>query len=117
MVAEASHPWYSPLGHPSYRHMGTSATPTTPTATLYVATDLDCRELTTPGHDDVICDGKCFRRLAPDYYAWLRAQMERACQHHARGMIPDAHYQALRHRFNTMHDRAVALFGDGYPHR
>ena len=83
----------------------------TPT-TLFVATDVDCRDFTTPGHEDVTCDGKCFRRLSPDYYAWLRSQMERVRQHHTRGMIPDAHYQALRDRFNTMHDRAVALFGE-----
>ena len=77
-----------------------------------VATDLDCREGLPSGADDVIIEGKCYRRLSPDYYAWLRSQMERARHQHDAGIIPAAHYETLRQRFNAMHDRAVALFGE-----
>jgi len=77
-----------------------------------VATDLDCREGLSSEADDVIIAGKCYRRLSPDYYAWLRSQMERARHHHDAGIIPTAHYEILRQRFNVMHDRAVAHFGE-----
>jgi len=62
--------------------------------------------------DDLTQDGKCYRRLSPEYYAWLRAQMEVARERHARGLLPDVHYQALRDRFNAMHDAAISCFGE-----
>jgi len=93
--------------------MTTTATrPSTHISLPFVATDLDCRENLSPASDDLVIEGKCFRRLSPDYYAWLRAQMERARHQHDVGILPDAQYDILRQRFNTMHDRAVALFSE-----
>lgn len=89
-----------------------TTTATTPITHPFVATDLDCRDDLPSSSDDVVIAGKCYRRLSPDYYAWLRAQMERARHQHDAGILPDTHYDTLRHRFNTMHDRAVVLFGE-----
>ncbi len=92
--------------------MMSTTTTTTPIAHPFVATDLDCREFLPTGPDDVVIEGKCYRRLSPDYYAWLRTQMERARHQHDAGILPDTHYDTLRQRFNAMHDRAVTLFGE-----
>ncbi|MFB3882442.1 MAG: hypothetical protein ACE149_14340 [Armatimonadota bacterium] len=80
---------------------------------LYVATDLDTWETSTPEPDqDAICERCGYRRLDPEYYAWLRHRMEVAKQAHARGRLPAARYQELRRRFNTMHTWAVTHLGE-----
>jgi len=84
----------------------------TPIPHFFVATDLECRDGAPSSPDDVMIEGKCFRRLSPEYYAWLRHRMERARQQHDNGILPEAHYETLRQRFNAMHDHAVALFGE-----
>ncbi|MHB9129979.1 MAG: hypothetical protein ACYDBB_02680 [Armatimonadota bacterium] len=79
----------------------------------FYATDLRRLDFpASPEDDDVTQDGKCYRRLSPEYYAWLRAQMLVARERHARGLLPDVHYQALRDRFNALHDVAMACFGE-----
>ncbi|HEY3418517.1 MAG TPA: hypothetical protein VGM23_16700 [Armatimonadota bacterium] len=90
----------------------TTTTPSTHIPYPFVATDLDCRDDLPSSSGDVVIEGKCFRRLSPDYYAWLRAQMERARYQHDAGILPDTHYDTLRQRFNALHDRAVTLFGE-----
>jgi hypothetical protein len=79
----------------------------------YYATDLSPVEL--PGissDEDVILEGKAYRRLTPAYYAWLRRQMETARERYQRGLLPETHYEPLKTRFNAMHDMAVTTFGD-----
>ncbi len=46
----------------------------------YAVTNLESWETDEPHHyaRDVGIDGTCFRRLDPDYYAWLRHKMELA---------------------------------------
>jgi len=76
---------------------------------LYVSTELDTWETSTPGPDqDQICERCGYRRLDPEYYAWLRHRMEVAKQARQRGRLAAAQYQELRQRFNAVHFWAVA---------
>jgi hypothetical protein len=80
---------------------------------LYVATDLDTWETSTPEPDqDAICERCGYRRLDPEYYAWLRHRMEMAKQARERGRLAAAQYQELRQRFNAVHFWATAHFGE-----
>jgi hypothetical protein len=80
---------------------------------LYVATDLDSWETWTPEPDqDEICERCGYRRLDPEYYAWLRHRMGMAKQARERGRLASAQYQALRQRFNAVHFWAVAHLGE-----
>jgi len=80
---------------------------------LYVATDLDSWETSTPEPDqDQICERCGYRRLDPEYYAWLRHRMEVAKRARERGRLPAAQYQELRRRFNEVHFWAVKQFGE-----
>jgi hypothetical protein len=88
--------------------------------TLYVATDLATLEIpvavdaqASPAYqDDVFADGRFFRRLDPDLYAWLRHKMELARTAFTRGRLPEPAFDALRTRFNAVHTRALALLGE-----
>ena len=88
-------------------------TDTTHTA-LFVATNLDTWEAKPPikADQDRECEVCGFRRLDPEYYAWLRARMAMAQQHYQAGRIPNRRYQELRTRYNTVHAWAVERFGE-----
>lgn len=79
---------------------------------LYVATDLSCWEptsdnLTQIGEArDITVDQRVYRRLDPDYYAFLRRRMEQA-----KAKLPPETFRALADRFNTIHARALSSFG------
>jgi len=80
---------------------------------LYVSTELDTWETSTPEPDqDEICERCGFRRLDPEYYAWLRHCMEVAKRARERGRLAAAQYQELRRRFNEAHFWAVAHLGE-----
>ena len=80
---------------------------------LYVSTELDTWETRTPEPDqDAICERCGYRRLDPEYYAWLRHRMEVAKQARERGRLAAAQYQELRGRFNAVHFWATAHFGE-----
>jgi hypothetical protein len=85
--------------------------------TLYVATDLATLEIPVAQgsrdyRDDVFADGRFFRRLDPEFYAWLRHKMELARSAFSRGRLPEPTFEDLRTRFNAVHVRALALFGE-----
>jgi len=86
----------------------------TPDTVPFVATDLS--ELDWPimpaNQKDVEVDGRTYRPLSPEYYAWLRSRMERARASCARGGLSPQAFDALRIRFNAIHDQAVVLFGE-----
>ena len=81
----------------------------------FVATDLTILE--APEHADPATDllalGKAYRALDPDYYAWLRHKMELARSAYSQGRLLEPTFDALRDRFNAVHDLAVSLFGMG----
>ena len=61
--------------------------------------------------DDVTIDGRVYRRLDAPYYAWLRHKMELARKAVAAGRLPQATFDAMRARFNAVHEAAVARLG------
>jgi len=80
---------------------------------LYVATNLETWETCTPQPDqDAICEPCGFRRLDPEYYAWLRSRMALAQKRYERGRLPTRQYEDLRQRFNAVHFWAVERFGE-----
>src|SRR4051812_37138635 len=52
-----------------------------------------------------------YRRLDPDYYAWLRSRMAVAKKAATAGHLPPAAFEELRVRFNAVHDWTVEHFG------
>ncbi|MFH0910966.1 MAG: hypothetical protein V1918_05640 [Planctomycetota bacterium] len=84
------------------------------TTTLYVATNLDALECDSPGDTpgDTLRDGTVFRRLDPEYYAWLRSRMTLAKQAMDAGRIPRPAFEALRARFNDIHVWAIEHLGE-----
>jgi hypothetical protein len=81
---------------------------------LYVSTELDTWETSTPEPDqDEICERCGYRRLDPEYYAWLRHRMTVAQQFRRSGRLSADQYQLWRTRFNGVHAWALARFGEG----
>ena len=81
---------------------------------LFVATDLTVlSEWASPATlEDFDNEGRIYRPLDPMYYAWLRTRMELAQAACSRGKLTSQAFDALRTRFNPLHDQAVALFGE-----
>jgi hypothetical protein len=81
---------------------------------LYAATNLDSWETDKPRYfaRDVGMDGICYRRLDPEYYAWLRHKMALAKKALEAGRLDSAAFDGLRTRFNDIHAWAVARFGE-----
>ena len=82
--------------------------------TLFVATSLAVWSTDEPerfGRDFQIND-TVYRRLDPEYYAWLRSRMVLAKKAASAGQIDSAAFEELRLRFNRVHDWAVGHFGE-----
>lgn len=78
-----------------------------------VATDLSSLEQSaTDTRTDVTVNGRAYRRIDPEYYAWLRSRMDLAQTAHDKGRLSTSAFDELRSRFNSIHDQAVALFGE-----
>jgi len=87
--------------------VGTSA------SVLYVATNLETWETCRPEPDqDAICEPCGFRRLDPEYYAWLRSRMVVARKRYQVGRLGARQYDELRARFRAVHAWAVERFGE-----
>jgi len=86
--------------------------------TRYLATDLSCREVDLAAiapcadHPDLRINGQLYRALSPDYYAYLRGQMQRLKQAADAGQISQDTYRPLADRFNAVHIEATELFGE-----
>ncbi len=61
---------------------------------------------------DLVIQNKAYRRLNPEYYSWLRSRMKHAQDKYKQGLLPEAVYNQLRDRFNSMQDEAIQLFGE-----
>ena len=81
---------------------------------LSVATSLKSWETDEPHcfARDVGIDGICFRRLDPNYYAWLRNEMEQAKQAEVSGRLSAQAFDTLRTRFNAVHAWAREHLGE-----
>ena len=107
------------------RHLGTdcaqSANRTSPDVlsspeschVVFVATDLEIKEFAwvRTNETDIERDGKMFRRLSPEYFAWLRFRMVTAQAAHKVGKLPDDAWNTLRQRFNALQEMAIREFG------
>jgi hypothetical protein len=81
---------------------------------LFVATDISHFEAAEPEvyAPDVRVNGRCFRRLDPPFYAWLRHKMTIAKKALDARRLSPASFEELRARFNEVHAWAVAHLGD-----
>jgi hypothetical protein len=81
---------------------------------LFVATDLETWEAKPPirANQDRECETCGYRRLDPEYYAWLHSRMAVVHKHYQAGRIPSDRYEGLRARFNAVHTWAVERFGE-----
>lgn len=77
---------------------------------LFVATDLDTQML-SGRKSDIVHGDKIYRRLSPDYFAWLRLRMQTAQTAFRNKRLSPAKWSALRQRFNYIQEQAVTLFG------
>jgi hypothetical protein len=80
----------------------------------FVATDLIDLDwpIMPTSLQDIEIERKVYRPLTPEYFAWLRHQMQKARNQTARGKMLAANFDALRTRFNALLDRAIDLFGE-----
>ncbi|MGB9618778.1 MAG: hypothetical protein ACPL7K_00020 [Armatimonadota bacterium] len=78
---------------------------------LMVATNLDSWEADDPRFGYEVMLDICYRMLDASYYAWLRHRMENVRQSHDAGRLDEATFDALRERFNTIHDWAIRYIG------
>lgn len=81
---------------------------------IYVSTSLQ-HWITNEPHifaRDVQINDTAYRRLDPEYYAWLRTKMQIAKMAADAGRLGHDEFEELRRKFNEMHEWAVAHFGD-----
>lgn len=81
---------------------------------MFVSTSLDTWITEQPDvfADDVQIDDTAYRRLDPKYYAWLRSRMNLAKLAAKGGKISQEAFDALRAKFNAIHEWAMARFGE-----
>jgi len=81
---------------------------------LYVATNLESWETVTPHYYalDISIDKTCFRRLDPDYYAWLKYKMALAKKAADLGRLSSSAFETLHTRFNVIHTWAIEHYGE-----
>ncbi len=81
---------------------------------LFVSSSLSM--WTTPSPErfarDFQVNDTVYRRLDPEYYAWLRSRMVIAKKAAAAGQIDTVAFEELRVRFNVVHQWAIGHFGD-----
>lgn len=85
-----------------------------PAGALYVSTALMHWATREPERiaRDVQINDTAYRRLDPEYYAWLRAKMSLAQLAAKAGKLDGAVFDALRDRFNAVHEWAMTQFGE-----
>lgn len=79
---------------------------------LWVATDLDSFEEHDPRFGYELGCEPVYRMLDASYYAWLRHRMGNARKSHDTGRLDDATFDALRERFNVIHNWAIQRIGE-----
>lgn len=83
-------------------------------AVLFVSTAAESWTTHQPGifARDVQINDRAYRRLDPEYYAWLRSKMQLAKMSVDAGRLGQDQFQELRSRFNAVHEWAVDRFGE-----
>jgi hypothetical protein len=85
-----------------------------PWTALFVSTSLDTWTTGQPEifTRDVQIDDAAYRRLDPEYYAWLRSRMNLAKLAAQAGRLGEEEFEELRGKFNAVHEWAMAHFGE-----
>jgi hypothetical protein len=85
-----------------------------PRTALFVSTSLDTWTTGQPEifARDVQINDTAYRRLDPEYYAWLRSRMNLAKLAAGAGRLSPEAFEELRQKFNAVHEWAVAHFGE-----
>ena len=55
---------------------------------------------------DFAMDARCYRKLDPEYFAWLRSRMLEVSAAHKAGRVSQAAFDELRTRFNELQEIA-----------
>jgi hypothetical protein len=63
-------------------------------------------------HQDVQLNDTAYRRLDPEYYAWLRSKMNMAKLAVLAGRLSQESFDATRDSFNRIHEWAMKNFGE-----
>ena len=81
---------------------------------LFVSTSLQSWETKKPHlfARDVQLDDVAFRRLDPEYFAWLRSRMQALKSAQAASRRSQEAFNEIRTRFNAIQERAIAIFGE-----
>jgi hypothetical protein len=61
---------------------------------------------------DVQLDDVAFRRLDPEYFAWLRSRVQALKGSLAAGRISQEAFNEIRTRFNALQEQAITIFGE-----
>ena len=79
--------------------------------TLWVSTDLKTWCPRDPGFiaRDCQINDRCYRRLDPEYFAWLKLRMHAVKAAVDAGRVPAEAFDELRQRFNDVQVRAIGL--------
>jgi hypothetical protein len=82
-------------------------------ADLWVSTDLVLWRPKNPNFiaRDCQINDRCYRRLDPEYFAWLKLRMHAVKDAVDAGRISKEAFEEVRARFNAMQEQAVAIFG------
>lgn len=86
---------------------------TAPEPDLFVSTDLETAlcEWAVTSASDVECNGKIYRHLNPEYFAWLRSRMLVAQSAFKDGKLPEATWTNLKSRFNPLQEYTIQKYG------
>lgn len=61
---------------------------------------------------DLQIDQRCYRRLDPEYFAWLKVRMHALRAAVIAGRVSGVAFEAIRLRFNEVQAKAIAMLGD-----
>lgn len=80
---------------------------------MWVATTLSALQVDPEddGPQDILRDGIVYRRLDPDYYAWLRHRVGLAEKAVRSGKLQAETFEQIRQRFNAIHAWAIEHLG------
>jgi hypothetical protein len=81
---------------------------------VWVSTDLAVWYPNAPDFiaKDCQINDRCYRRLDPEYFAWLKLRMHGVKAAVVAGRVPAAAFNELRQHFNDIQVRAIQLFGE-----
>ena len=81
---------------------------------MWVSTDLRVWLPSDPSFiaRDCQINDRCYRRLDPEYFAWLKLRMHGVKAAADAGRVPAEAFDDLRQRFNDVQTRAIEVFGE-----